>query len=609
MKGWLEGKGLQFRFLEHAPARKPVDSARVRGVQLRQIAKTLLYIVDGKPLLVVLSGDRSVDEKRLVQIANAKLVRLASSEEVEKHTGCVVGLVPPVIDGVKKIFDKPLFSNNEISFNAGIETAGIIIAPQKLLNAVDNYSVEQVSGPAPVMGLEVHVQLDTQSKLFCGCSTAEAEPNSHCCETCLGMPGSKPVLNRKAVDFALKLCLALGCRVNNEFFFSRKTYFYPDLAKDYQITQFEIPVGENGSVKLPSGKTIRIRRIHLEEDPAALVHEGGIHGSAYSLIDYNRSGIPLCEIVTEPDFGKPEETREFLDELLKMLEYLEVFEQGKNTLKVDSNASIEGSERVEVKNISGFRFVEKALEFEIARQRKVLSAGKKVERETRSFDEKGLVTKRLRLKETEDDYGYIFDSDLVKTVVLEAELHEIKKGLPELHSNKAGRFGREFGLDDYTAKVLSSDATLGRLFEETAKGVEPKLAASFLTRELLAIANRSGLDLKRLNLEPAKIAGLLRLLEQGKVSEKNAKEAMIAYVNEKAEPLDFLKKNDLLKDAGSGDVDAAIARVVAANPAAAADYKNGGEKALNFLVGLAMRELRGKADAKQLGEKFAKLLK
>ena len=460
-----------------------------------------------------------------------------------------------------------------------------------------------------VMGLEVHVQFNTKSKLFCGCSTSEAEPNSHCCETCLGMPGSKPVLNKKAVDFALKLALALGCKVNNEFFFSRKTYFYPDLAKDYQITQFEIPVGEKGGVKLPSGKGIRIRRVHLEEDPAALVHESGLHSSAYSLIDYNRSGIPLCEIVTEPDFETPEECREFLDELLKTIEYLEVFEQGKNTLKVDSNVSIVGSERVEVKNISGFRFVEKALEYEIARQRKVLSEGKKVERETRSFDEKSLVTKRLRLKETEEDYGYIFDPDLVKTEVSEAHIAELKKSLPELHSQKAGRFGKEFGLDDYTSKVLSSDATLGRLFEETAKSVEPNLAAAFLTRELLAIANRAGQSLKELGIDADKISGLLKLLERGKVSEKNAKEAMIAYVNEKVAPLDYLKKNDLLNDAGEGDLDAAIAKVIAANGAAADDFRKGGEKALNYLVGIAMRELRGKADAKQLRERMVEALK
>src|SRR3989344_4295540 len=237
-----------------------------------------------------------------------------------------------------------------------------------------------------VIGLEIHIQLDTESKLFCSCPTrASAGPNTAVCEVCLGMPGSKPVLNKKAVDYALMVALALNCRANREFFFSRKTYFYPDLAKNYQTTQYEVPVGEAGFLEV-DGKRVRIRRVHLEEDPASLVHEGGVGKSAYSLVDYNRSGIPLVEIVTEPDMESPAQARRFLDTLLTTLNYLGVYAHGESVLKADCNISLKGGERVEVKNVTGFRAVEDALEAEFARQKVAVAAGERIVQHTRGFD-------------------------------------------------------------------------------------------------------------------------------------------------------------------------------------------------------------------------------
>ncbi|MFH1256865.1 MAG: Asp-tRNA(Asn)/Glu-tRNA(Gln) amidotransferase subunit GatB [Candidatus Diapherotrites archaeon] len=460
-----------------------------------------------------------------------------------------------------------------------------------------------------VIGLECHVQLHTASKLFCGCTTKATEPNSATCEICLGMPGSKPSLNEKALEFGLRVALALNCEINREFFFSRKTYFYPDLAKNFQITQFEIPLAKNGFVKLRSGKTVVIRRVHLEEDPAALVHEGGMASANYSLVDYNRSGIPLVEIVTEPVIDSPAEAREFLDELLNILNYLGVFVQGEDTLKVDSNISIKGSERVEVKNISGFQAVEKALLFEIERQRKALGKGGKVEREVRSFDEATGSTRSLRKKEFEEDYGYIFEPDLPSIELSEKQISDVKNALPELPQEKAQRLEKQFGLPAYDAKVLSSDISLAGLFDETAKTIDPKLSAKFLTRELLAILNHGNLSLSQLRLEANEITALLELLEKGMVSEKNAKEAMIKYVNEKIPPKEFLQKNNLLKDMKSDETAAIVEKVLNENPQAVEDLKKGETKALNFLVGLVMRQTKGKAEAREVQRMIEEMMK
>jgi aspartyl-tRNA(Asn)/glutamyl-tRNA(Gln) amidotransferase subunit B len=600
VKGLLEKKGIEFRFLEHEAVTKPVDSARARGVELKQIAKALLYMVDGRPVLVVLPGDKQVNEGKLLKFCKAKRIRSAASVEVKHHTGCAVGLVPPLVEGVRKIVDKSLLENKEVSFNAGVATAGIIMRTPELLRALGNFETADIALGKTVIGLECHIQLATESKLFCGCPTTSTEPNSSCCEICLGFPGSKPVLNKRALDFALKVAVALNCEINRDFFFSRKTYFYPDMAKNFQITQFEVPIGKNGFLTLSSGKKVRIKRVHLEEDPAALVHEAGLEASLHTLVDYNRSGVPLVEVVTEPDLGSPQEARDFLDQLSTVLDYLGVFDLREGTLKADSNISFEGGARVEIKNITGKRGVEKALAFEAARQRALLAKGETIGRETRAFDEKTQTTKPLRGKETEEDYGYIMESDLAAVCLDESHLDGIRRTLPELHDAKAKRFMRQYSLSEYTARVLSSNPRLSGLFEETAKQVDAGLAAKFLSRELLGVLNYNGLSFEEAALKPSELIGLLRLMEKKEVTEKNAKEALIKYILEGASPTKYLEEKGLKGDLEGEEVREAIRKVLDGNTKAVADYLQGEKKALHFLVGKVMQLTKGKADAREV---------
>jgi len=596
VKDYLGKKKARFKFLEHEAVTKPVDSARVRNVQLKQIAKALVYMADGKAALAILSGDREVDENKLRLALDAERIRFAGSAEVKAHTGCEVGLVPPVIEKIPKIIDKKLLENEFVSFNAGIATAGIIIGVKELLKVLDNCRQADISFGKTIIGLEAHVQLNTESKMFCSCPTEGAEPNSACCEICLGMPGSKPMLNSKAVDYALKLALALNCKINNEFFFSRKTYFYPDMAKNFQISQYEIPLAVDGYINLRNGKRIRIRRIHMEEDPAALVHAEGLGASEATLVDYNRSGIPLVEVVTEPDMASPEEARAFLDELITILEYLEIFVSGKNAMKADSNISIEGSERVEVKNITSFKGVEKALAFEVLRQKNMIKRGEKIARETRGFDEATNTTKSLRIKETEEDYGYIFEPDLTKIELGETAIDDARKALPELHEAKALRFAKQYKIDEYTAKVLASDPLLANVFEEITKTTDAKIAAPFLTRELLAILNYDNLNLRDVGLNVQHLVQLLKLLQDGKITEKSAKETAIKMVHEKVAPLQYIEKMGWIKSMGEKEIGELAEGIIAQNKKAVEDYKSGNEKAFHFLLGLVARSAKGKAE-------------
>ena len=451
-----------------------------------------------------------------------------------------------------------------------------------------------------VIGLEVHVQLNTKSKLFCGCSTKGDEPNSSVCEVCLGMPGAKPVLNKKAVDYALKVALALNCKVNKEFFFSRKTYFYPDLPNGFQITQYEVPVGEKGFLEV-DGKKINITRVHLEEDPASLVHSEGMQKSNYSLVDYNRSGIPLVEIVTEPDIESPEQARKFLDKLVTILNYLGVYAQGESVLKADCNLSIKGSERVEVKNVTGFKAVETALRVEEIRQRKAIENGEKIVLETRAFDSETNTTYSLRKKETENDYGYIFEPNLVKTEISEEWLNKIKESIPELAEEKANRFVKEFGLTEYDAKVLSGNNQLAEIFEKSAR-IDVKLATRFVSRELLGILNYNKVSIDKTKVSADGIISLILLVKEGKVSDKSAKDSLIEYVTKGVSPKEFLEKNNLLIESSSSDLKIVVKEVVEENKTAFEELKKGNNKSLNFLIGLVMRKMKGKADARKIQE-------
>jgi aspartyl-tRNA(Asn)/glutamyl-tRNA(Gln) amidotransferase subunit B len=454
-----------------------------------------------------------------------------------------------------------------------------------------------------VIGLEIHAYLKTDSKLFCSCSSNSegVEPNSKTCPICLGHPGSKPVLNEKVVELATKIGLALNCNINKDFFFSRKTYFYPDMAMNYQITQYEVPVAEKGFITLQNGKKIRIRRAHVEWDPAALVHPQGMGKSNYVLIDYNRSGLPLIEIVTEPDIESPKEAREFLNNLENILNYLSVLKEGA-TLKVDSNISIYPNDRVEIKNISGYAAVEKALNFEVLRQKRELRMKKPIIQHTRAYNADNGTTIELRKKETEEDYGYIFDPDLVRVSLTDEQIEQTKKEMPELPEAKAIRFQQEYGLNEYDSRVITSDKDLGDLFANLVKSSDSQISARLLTRELLAVLNHDSLSLKDVNVSVDALNELIELIKEGKVSDTNTKKAMINYISgDKISPKAFLEKNNLLISE-SINVNEIVTNILLNNKSVVEDYNKGNVKSFNFLVGLVMRETKGTVSPQEVQE-------
>ncbi len=462
-----------------------------------------------------------------------------------------------------------------------------------------------------IIGLETHMQLPTKSKLFCGCKNPallEEEPdqNTLTCPTCLGLPGSKPQLNAKAIEIGMRIALALGCTVASKFGFSRKTYFYPDMSKDYQITQYEVPLGSNGEVII-NGKKIRIRRVHLEEDPAKLIHVGGLGGS-HTLIDYNRSGIPLVEIVTEPDMDSPEEAREYLALLSQTLQFLDVYDPAtKSVLKSDANISMPGGARVEVKNITGEKEVYEALRFEIIRQGNLARQGQTVQRETRMWTPDLRITQSLRAKETEEDYGYIAEPDLAPVSKSATQIEQSRKSLPELPAQKYARYQKEFGIPAKVAESLLSDPQAATLFEAVVKKADPKLAANWITGPVKKTLNYNNLRLDQTGINPVRFVKVLSLLQSGKLSDHNAEMLLRLLATEKGEPEALIKKHGLAS--GKLDLHSIIEKVLAENQKAAADFKeNANEKALHFLTGLVMRETKGKADAKLIQQELRRRL-
>ncbi|MBI4151953.1 Asp-tRNA(Asn)/Glu-tRNA(Gln) amidotransferase subunit GatB, partial [Candidatus Woesearchaeota archaeon] len=343
-----------------------------------------------------------------------------------------------------------------------------------------------------VVGLEIHVELKTKTKLFCGCARVGSDvPNTRTCPTCLGHPGSRPVLNRKAVDFAIKIARALGCTITDELVFSRKAYFYPDMSKNFQITQFEEPLGRGGNIKIRSGKVIHLERLHLEEDPASTTYPQGMAASPFSYLDYNRAGNPLVEIVTKPEMTTPAEAREFLNRLASILTYLDVFNVDQCILKADANISIKesGYTRVEIKNISGFKELENALLYEITRQRALVRRGLAIKRETRGWNEGSRTTNSQRSKETEADYGYITEPDLSLISVSQEMVALLEREIPELAHQKVERYVHTLNVEPTDAEVMAMELELAELFERVAHQINPRLAAKWLRRELLRVLN------------------------------------------------------------------------------------------------------------------------
>lgn len=460
-----------------------------------------------------------------------------------------------------------------------------------------------------VIGLEIHVELDTNTKLFCGCSRRPLLPdetaNSRTCPTCLGMPGSKPVVNKAAIDQGIKLALALNCKIAKELIFSRKSYFYPDLSKNYQTSQFELPLGEAGSIELPSGKTIGITRAHLEEDPASLVHKG-----TYSLVDYNRSGDPLCEVVTEPDLTSPAEAREFMKELMTILNYLGIFDIETCIIKADANVSIKesGYIRSEVKNVTGFKDIERALTYEISRQKEAVENGEKLVMDTRGWDSESGSTSRLRTKETEADYGYIIDPDLVPITLSSNWVDSLKKELPELHIEKVKKFVKEHSISQEDARILAQELSLANLFEKVAKQIDPKMAVRWLRHELNKVLNENEKVWSQVEADEEHLMELLELVGANKITDITAREILSKLIKKPFSPKEYVQKEGLEAVSDSSSLEPILQKLIDENPQAVEDVKSGDPKSVNFFVGKVMQQTKGQANPGEVNRILKELL-
>jgi aspartyl-tRNA(Asn)/glutamyl-tRNA(Gln) amidotransferase subunit B len=477
----------------------------------------------------------------------------------------------------------------------------------------------------PVIGLEVHAQLTTRSKIFCACPvTVGAPANSATCPVCLGFPGTLPVLNREAVTLALRLATAAGATIHRESQFARKNYFYPDLPKGYQISQYDRPFSTGGAIVIdtPQGeKAVRLVRAHLEEDAGKLLHDTPYADvpTDVSLVDWNRAGIPLVEIVSEPDLRTSEEAAAYLTELRRLLRYIGVCDgdMEKGSLRCDANVSVRPSEtaplgtRVEIKNLNSIRFVAKAIEHEIERQGEALARGEKIVQETRLWDEKAGRTVPMRSKEEAHDYRYFPEPDLGLLVVDEAWIAEAAGGMPELPRARRARFVEAFGLSLQDAETLVSSRELADYFERTAAAAPPKLAANWVTGEVLRwmkerrISNEEALSFPVL---PARLAGLIRLVESGEISAASAKEVFVAMLDSPAEAAAIVAEKGLGSIRDTGALEAAVAEIVAANPSQVELYRSGKSQTFGWFVGQVMKKTGGRVDPAAVRESLTRAL-
>jgi aspartyl-tRNA(Asn)/glutamyl-tRNA(Gln) amidotransferase subunit B len=464
----------------------------------------------------------------------------------------------------------------------------------------------------PVIGLEIHAQLLTKSKIFCGCSTTfGASPNTHTCPVCLGMPGVLPVLNRNVVEYTIRMALATHCRVAPFSQFARKNYFYPDLPKGYQISQYEFPLAQGGWVEVVgehAARRIRINRIHMEEDAGKLIHD---EFQPVSYVDFNRTGVPLIEIVSEPDIQSPEEAATYLRTLREVLRYLGIcdgnMEEG--SMRCDANVSLRpvGTEplgvKTELKNMNSFRNVQRALEFEIRRQRALLESGESVVQETLLWDAGRGVTVSMRGKEEAHDYRYFPDPDLVPIEVDEKWVDEIRGNLPELPDAMRDRFIRDYGLPTYDAEVLTSSKSLAVYFEEVARDFpQPKLVSNWIMSELMRELKRDERDIEACPVPPESLAALLQLIEKGTVSGKIAKAVFEEMYSTGKRPDQIVKEKGLVQVTDITAIEAIIDEVIAESPKEVADYRAGKEKLFGYLVGQIMKKSKGKANPKAVND-------
>lgn len=452
-----------------------------------------------------------------------------------------------------------------------------------------------------VIGLEVHVQLKTKTKLFCSCPTFTEEPNTAICPTCLGHPGSKPVINEKALEYGAKLALALGCKIAPHIQFARKVYFYPDLVKNYQITQQDDPLGSDGQIVLDDGKIVRIQRVHLEEDPGAIIRE-----TAGVLCDYNRSGIALCEIVTKPDMTSPAEAREFLKKLMNILGYLGIYDQDTCVIKADANISIKERNytRVEIKNITGFKEIERALNYEVDRQKQ-----QEVKKETRGWDDQKGITYSMRSKEEEADYGYIVEPDLPTFHIAQDWIRAVQATIPELAHNRAKRWIKEWKINETDANVIATDIEVAELFEKIAKKVNPVTASHWVRREVLGTLNDTKRTLKETHFTAEHLIEVLDLYDKKKITNTITQRIIQELASKDFSPAVYVKEQKLESVADEGQLNAICKKVIAENEKAVADYKAGNEKSLQFLIGQVMRHSKGTASPNVVKELLITLLK
>ncbi len=468
-----------------------------------------------------------------------------------------------------------------------------------------------------VIGLEVHVQLETDTKIFCGCSTDQddAEPNTYTCPVCLGLPGALPVLNEAAVESAVKVGKAIDADIPEETRFHRKNYFYPDLPKGFQITQYDAPICQDGELEIEVGgerRTVGIERAHLEEDPGSLQHQGGnIDTADYTLVNYNRAGIPLMEIVTDPDFRSAEEVRAFLAKLEEVLEYLGVFDSSRDgSLRVDANLSIvsgdevdgdgaiddstlEDANRTEVKNISSHKGAEKALAYEETRQKNAINRGREVEQETRHWDETRGITVSMRSKEAEKDYRYFREADLPP---LQVSDWKQELSIPELPDARRERFQAEYGLSEEAASKLTSTKQVADFYEDVAETFDPDLAATWVADNLLGELNYRDMAITDVEGRFDEFSHLVELVAEDEITTKNAEEIVLReMLDEGDDPETIIEREDLGK-VDTSAVEGAVQEAIDENPDAVEDYHAGEDGALNFLVGQVMQKTGGSAD-------------
>ena len=469
-----------------------------------------------------------------------------------------------------------------------------------------------------VIGLEVHVELATKTKIFCGCSTEfGGAPNTHTCPVCTGMPGSLPVLNRQVVEFALKAGLAANCQINQYCKFDRKNYFYPDNPQNYLISQLYLPICHDGGIEIETSagkKVIGIHEIHMEEDAGKLIHD---EWEDCTLVDYNRSGVPLIEIVSEPDMRSAEEVIAYLDKLRLIVQYLGASDckLQEGSMRADVNLSVrevgakEFGTRTEMKNLNSFKAIGRAIEGERARQIELLEEGKKVIQETRRWDDNKEYSYPMRSKEDAHDYRYFPDPDLVPVIISDEWLQEVRDRQPELRTEKLERYKKEFDIPAYDADILTGSKRLADLFEETtALCGKPKKVSNWLMGETLRLLKEEGKEPEDLSFTPQHLASLIELLDAGTINQTVAKEVFEKIYSEDVDPQVYVEEHGLKMVNDDNLLRTVVEGVIAANPQSVADYKGGKEKALGFLVGQTMKQMKGKANPGAVNKMLKELL-